>query len=552
MPNNASGWRSADAINRVPTVAVIGLGKIGLPLAVQYAQHGWHVLGCDINPHVVETINLGQSPVHEEPGLIAGVDAMVSRGLLHATLDTTEAVRQAKVVVVIVPVSIKAQCDVDFQTIDVVTAAIGAGLQPGTLVIYETTLPVGTTAQRCASILERTAKLQAGVDFLLAYSPERVLSGSIFRDLRTYPKVVGGIDEKSTSAAVAFYRSVLDAPIISMASTDEAEFVKLIEATYRDVNIALANEYACFADAFGLDVAAAIAAANTQPYSHIHSPGVGVGGHCIPVYPYFLLKQLEEGYGGHTCPPDRVPQGSPPLRIEGAQMLTLPRSARQVNDAMAEYAVKRIEAITGSLAQQSVLVLGIAYRGNVREVAFTSAQLLQHALLARGARVYVDDPLFSAAELSELGYTPLPAKHEHEIRAIVLQADHSSYRTLDFSRFAHCRVVMDGRRALCPEDIESLGMQYIAIGDGGQKKPTAGGTARTPYVPLERCPVGELSLSGEPECLSLHAQYSSNVQNTQEEECPPDGAFLSSHPVNGGGHPERIYSEAGNNRWSAS
>src|SRR2546425_190499 len=137
MPNNPFCRGGRDASLPPPSstqvVAVVGLGKIGLPLAVQYAQHGWHVLGCDINPHVVETINLGQSPVHEEPGLIAGVDAMVSRGLLHATLDTTEAVRQAKVVVVIVPVSINAQYDVDFQTIDVVTAAIGAGLQPGTL-----------------------------------------------------------------------------------------------------------------------------------------------------------------------------------------------------------------------------------------------------------------------------------------------------------------------------------------------------------------------------------------------------------------------------------
>src|SRR5260370_12441892 len=244
-------------------VAVVGLGKIGLPLAVQYAQHGWYVLGCDINPHVVETINLGQSPVHEEPGLIAGVDAMVCRGLLHATLDTTAAVRQAKVVVVIVPVSINAQYDVDVQTIDVVTAAIGAGLQPGTLVIYETALPVGTTAQRCASILERTAKLRACVDFLLAYSPERVLSGSIFRDLRIYPKVVGGIDEKSTSAAVAFYRSVLDAEIIIMASTDEAEFAKLIETTYPDVNIPLAHQYSSFPDPPTLDLSPPIKAANT-------------------------------------------------------------------------------------------------------------------------------------------------------------------------------------------------------------------------------------------------------------------------------------------------
>src|SRR5205807_9229179 len=125
-------------------------------------------------------------------------------------------------------------------------------------------------------------------------SPERVSSGSIFRDLRIYPKVVGGIDEQSTAAAVAFYRSVLDAEIITMASADEAEFVKLIETTYRDVNIALANEFACFADVHRLDVAAAIAAANTQPYSHIHSPGVGVGGHCIPVYPYFLLSGVEK------------------------------------------------------------------------------------------------------------------------------------------------------------------------------------------------------------------------------------------------------------------
>src|SRR6266852_1143428 len=533
MQNNSSNLYLTTS-----TVTVVGLGKIGLPLAVQYAQHGRRVIGCDINPEVVETINAGQSHIQEEPDLATEVFRLVESGMLSATVRTTDAVHNADVVIVIVPVVVDAQHKVNFDGIDAATMAIGAGLKPGTLVIYETTLPVGTTSGRFREILERSSNLQTGRDFSLAYSPERVSSGSIFRDLRIYPKVVGGIDEKSTSAAVAFYRSVLDAEIIIMASTDEAEFVKLIEATYRDVNIALANEYACFADAYGLDVAAAIAAANTQPYSHIHSPGVGVGGHCIPVYPYFLLKGLEE----------------PALQTHnvGAHMLTLLRSARHVNDAMAEYAVNRIEAITGSLAHQSVLVLGIAYRGNVRAVAFTSAQLLQHALLARGASVYVDDPLFSAAELSELGYTPLPAKHEHEICAIVLQADHSNYRTLDFSRFAHCRVVMDGRRALCPQYIESLGMQYIAIGDGGQKKPTAGGTARTPYVPLERCPVGELSLSGEPECLSLQAQYSLNVQNTQEEACPPDGVFLSSRPVNGGGYPERIYSEAGDNRWSTS
>jgi len=438
--------------NISPSVAVIGLGKIGLPLAVQFAQHGRRVIGCDINPQVVERINAGQSHIREEPELATEVPRLVHEKLLSATVNTTEAVRRADVVVVIVPVVVNEKHEVDFAAIDAATAAIGAGLQPGTLVIYEATLPVGTTAGRFARLLERTSNLQTGSDFHLAYSPERVSSGYIFRDLRIYPKVVGGTDEQSTRAAVAFYRSVLDADIITMASTDEAEFVKLIETTYRDVNIALANEFACFADAHGLDVAAAIAAANTQPYSHIHTPGIGVGGHCIPVYPYFLLASLK----------DRHVQ----IHDSKFQMLMLPRYARRINDAMAGYAVHRIEAITGPLTNRFVLILGVSYRGDVHEAAFTSTKLLQNALLEKEATVYIDDPLFSPDELRALGYNPLTPKLDNQIHAIILQASHQAYQSLDFSRFSRCQVVLDGRGALCREQIEALGMRYITIGDG--------------------------------------------------------------------------------------
>jgi nucleotide sugar dehydrogenase len=443
--------------NSLSNVAVVGLGKIGLPLAVQYALHGKHVIGCDINPLVVEAINAGRSHVQEEPELATEVPKLVRAGLLSATSDTTAAVRRASVVVVIVPVVVDAKHQVNFDAIDAATAAIGTGLQRGALVIYETTLPVGSTARRFAQILERTAHLKAGHDFSLAYSPERVSSGHIFRDLRIYPKVVGGINEKSTAAAVTFYGSVLDAEIITMNSADDAEFVKLIETTYRDVNIALANEFACYADAHGLSIAPAISAANTQPYSHIHAPGVGVGGHCIPVYPYFLLAGLEDRHVQKTYD-SQLP------------MLVLPRNARRINDTMAQYAVQRIEAVIGSLAHQSVLILGVAYRGNVRETAFTSAKLLQNALLEQNATVYVADPLFSEDELHSLGYTPLSPEVESEIRAIILQADHQAYHSLDFSRFAACQVVLDGRTALCRKKIESLGMRYITIGDGNNGK----------------------------------------------------------------------------------
>jgi nucleotide sugar dehydrogenase len=447
MSNTTPPYFSASS-----TVAVVGLGKIGLPLAVRYALQGHRVIGCDIDSRVVEVVNAGKSHVQEEPGLAMGVAEMVSKGILSATCYTAEAVRQAGVVVVIVPVVIDAKHEVNFEAIDAATTAIAAGLQPGTLVLYETTLPVGTTSRRLARLLEHTSQLKAGRDFSLAFSPERVSSGYVFRDLSIYPKIVGGIDEESTAAAVAFYRSVLDAEIITMASTEEAEFVKLIETTYRDVNIALANEYACYADAHGLDVAAAITAANTQPYSHIHMPGVGVGGHCIPVYPYFLLGDVEDRYN----------------QIHDSQlsMLLLPHFARRINDAMAEYAVHRIEGITGSLAGQMVLILGVAYRGDVREVAFTSAKLLQDALIEHGATVYADDPLFSADELHALGYAPLTPLVEDKIRAIILQADHKAYQSFDFSRLVRCQVVLDGRKALDYEKIESLGMRYISIGDG--------------------------------------------------------------------------------------
>ncbi len=423
------------------TVAVIGLGKIGLPLAIQYIQHGRRVIGCDINPAVVEGINAGQCHVLEEPGLPEMVEAAVHAGQLRATTDTTAGTREAEVVVVIVPVVVRGEGEVAFEGIDSATRAIGQGLAPGKLVVYETTLPVGTTWQRFRALLEQGSGLVAGRDFALAYSPERVSSRVIFRDLRIYPKVVGGIDARSTAQAVAFYSSVLDAEIIEVASADDAEFVKLAETTYRDLVIAYANELAHFADERGLDAYAAIAAANTQPYSHIPQPGVGVGGHCIPVYPYFLMRGAPEHF-------------------------SLPRRARTVNDGMAEYAVARLEAALGPLCGQSVALLGVAYRGDVKETAFTSARLLREALEAHGATVYADDPLFSDEELLAHGYTPLTAEHRQEVSALILQAAHSAYQTLDLAAFPRCRAVLDGRKALARETVELHGMLYLAIGEG--------------------------------------------------------------------------------------
>lgn len=228
-------------------VAVVGLGRIGLPLAIQYAWRSYRVIGCDSDARVVEGVNAGSAHIQEEPELEVWLGRALDRGMLCATQDTTEAVRQADVVVVIVPAQLNERHEADFQALDAATRAIGAGLRPGKLVIYETTVPVGATRLRLAPLLEEVSHLRAGRDFLLAYSPERASAGSVFHDLASYPKVVGGINEASLAAAAAFYESALDAPVLSMADTDDAELLKIVEMSYREMNRALAHEYARYA-----------------------------------------------------------------------------------------------------------------------------------------------------------------------------------------------------------------------------------------------------------------------------------------------------------------
>jgi nucleotide sugar dehydrogenase len=420
----------------VTRVAVVGLGKIGLPLAALYASKGAKVTGCDIDKSVVEAVNRGLSPVSGEPGLDEALrDARAAGGLV-ATTQTSAAVSDCDVVVLMVRVGLDGAGHAGYRQLDAAAAAIGHGLKPGTLVLLESTVPVGATRNHLGRLLAGTSGLNLG-DFHLAYSPERVSSGSVFRDLATYPKLVGGVDEASAHAASAFYRGMLEAPVLELASTETAEFAKLAESIYRDVNIALANELARAAEQLGVDYAAAAAAGNSQPYSHLHSPGLGVGGHCIPVYPYFLTQALD------------------------APLISL---SREINDSMAEHGVERLAGALNGLSGKTVLILGLSYRGDVKEAELSSALLVTDSLRHRGARVLVHDPLFSDQEIAAQGLEPAPLPPVEPMDAAILQAGHAVYRELDFRTFTGCRAVLDGRGFYSPGPIEGAGIRYIAIG----------------------------------------------------------------------------------------
>ncbi|MCC6790181.1 MAG: nucleotide sugar dehydrogenase [Thermomicrobiales bacterium] len=426
-------------------IAVVGLGHIGLPLAALYAAKGFRVRGCDINPAVVDMVNAGEG-YEDEDRLDDLVESVVGSGLLSAEATTTRAVASSDVVVVIVPLIVDGDKRVDYRSIDAATRDIAAGLQPGALVIYETTLPVGDTRHRFGKLLQEGSGLVPGSDFSLAFSPERVYVGRVFDDLAKYPKIVGGIDGESTVRAAEFYEAVLDAPIMQVENAETAEFCKLAETTYRDVNIALANEFACFAEEKGIDVLQAIDAANTQPFSHIHRPGIGVGGHCIPVYPYFYANATDYA--------------------------SIARLARGINDDMAAYAVGRLEAELGGLEACTVGILGYAYRENVKEDAFTVAARLIQLLRARGAAVVVHDPHFTRHELIRKRLVPFEPDDPPRLDALVLQAAHREYEDLDFLRFEGLRVVVDGRNAVAPERLPPS-VRYLGIGRGATRSEIA-------------------------------------------------------------------------------
>ena len=429
LPVHACGHDPAVAVSpwtgapgTAGTVAVVGAGKMGLPLCAQFADHGWHVIAVDVNQAVVDAINAGRSHVAEEPGLAELVADAHTGGRLRATTDGAAAAREADVVVLIVPVMLDDEHQPDYRYMDSAVASIAPGVHSGSLVIFETTLPVGDTRGRFLPRLVEASGLTAAQDLFVAFSPERLYSGAALKNLATYPKLVGGIGPASTARAAAFYDAVLDTEIVAMSNAEAAEFSKLADTTYRDVNIALANEFARYAERVGVDIHEVIAAANSQPYSHIHQPGLGVGGHCIPVYPHFLLSRAPE--------------------------LELVDLSRRTNDGQVGVAIKAIQGELGGLEGVPVLVLGLTYRHGVHELAYSRALPLIERLTHQGAIVSAYDPLLSPEETARCCATPWTWGEPGPFRAILTQTADPIFNQLDATWFPELEVVFDGRDSL--------------------------------------------------------------------------------------------------------
>lgn len=424
-------------------ICVLGLGYTGLPTASTFATHGVKVVGVDTNPAIIDTLRQGKLHIHE-PGLRTLVQAAIGSG----NLVIAESPEPADAFVIEVPTPFYEDKRADMRAVISATEAIVPHLRRGNLVVLESTSPPMTTNGLLAPILERSG-LRAGVDFYLAYSPERVMPGQILRELIENDRVIGGVNPVSAEMGRELYRIFVRGEIVLTDSTT-AEMVKLMENTYRDVNIALANEFSRLAERFGVDVWEAISIANRHPRVKILRPGVGVGGHCISVDPWFLVESA----------PD---------------LTALIRTAREVNDAQPAHVVGLIRkaaaqlkpAQSEPLSGRSITVLGLAYKEDVDDIRESPAIEVARLLSQAGARVNAYEPNRLNVHVDGVQTAVRLEDALAHAEIVVLLVGHSLFRGLDprlLASLTPARILVDCANSWAVPIWEGAGFTVFRLG----------------------------------------------------------------------------------------
>jgi UDP-N-acetyl-D-mannosaminuronic acid dehydrogenase len=416
------------------SLCIIGVGYIGLPTASLFASKGLQVTGMDINAEIIDGLKAGHLHIFE-PGLGDLFHNALQSG--HLTVSTE--VVPADAFIIAVPTPFYEDKKADLRAVVSAAESIVPHLQPGNLVILESTSPPRTTLDIVAPILEKTG-LKAGEDFLLAYSPERVLPGKILQELVANARVIGGVDRASAEAGRDLYRTFVEGEIILTDATT-AEMVKLMENTSRDINIAIANEFARLAQKFDVDIWEAISIANLHPRVQILRPGVGVGGHCISVDPWFLVEAAPET----------------------ARLIHM---AREVNDGQPDFVADLIESIVGGLQGKQVAFLGLAFKPNVDDLRESPAVELLHFLQARGATVLAYEPYRQHAGLPGVHQVETLDAALANADLIVLAVAHDEFKALDPEQIREktpAQWVFDGVNAWEKPAWEKAGFKFAGL-----------------------------------------------------------------------------------------
>ncbi len=419
-------------------ICVIGLGYVGLPTASLLASSGFQVLGVDLNKRIVGELNEGRS-ILQEAGLNTLVSAACKSGNLKASLKP----EPSDTFMICVPTPVTKEHKVDLKAVEGATRSIVPYLKKGNLVILESTSPVGTTRNTVGRILAEETGLVPGVDFMLCYCPERVLPGNTVAELINNDRIVGGFTRESAEQALALYERFCKGKV-SLTDDLTAEMCKLMENTYRDVNIAIANTFAKIAEDSGVNVWEAIGLANLHPRVKILNPGPGVGGHCIPVDPWFFV----EAYPKHTA---------------------LLESARHTNDGQAHRILARLIEHGHVKPGDKIAVLGASYKADVDDPRESPAEIFIHACKEKGINTQLHDPCCEEGDHHGIVTTRnLEATLKGAVAAVIL-TDHKVYRQLSskvFSDNMAAKVIYDGRNWLNHTSLKLSGFKVYVVGNG--------------------------------------------------------------------------------------
>lgn len=419
------------------TVTIVGLGYVGLPLACLCADKGYNVFGLVTNQKKVDLINKNQSPIDDEY-IINKFETIKNK--IKATTDAKECIPNSEIIIICVPTPINEDNSPDLTALKNSISTVSKLIKKNTLLIIESTIYPGTVDEVVVPILK-----EKGLDdIFISHCPERIDPGNKKWNVENLPRVVGGITKEATNKTAEFYKSILDGEITELSSIKAAEATKIMENTFRDINIAFINEMAMSFDKAGIDIIEVIKGASTKPFAFLpHYPGSGVGGHCISIDPYYLISKAKQLGFDH-------------------KFLSL---ARKINEGMPHYTIELLETelkkINKEIKNSKIGILGLAYKANVDDMRESPALKIIEILKGKNAETFVFDPhIKNDSDVKDVN--ELLEKSDY----IILATDHKEFKEIDLNLFKEndIKIIIDGRNCLDKEKIKSLGILYHGIG----------------------------------------------------------------------------------------
>jgi nucleotide sugar dehydrogenase len=420
-------------------ISVIGFGKIGQAVAANILQQDIYVTAIDTNPDLQKQFNSGTYYTNE-PGLNEILASAYQDNKL-VICDDFSLTKDSDAVIIAIPLLVDHEKKILDAPFLETMQEMAPFLSNKTVIVIETSVPVGFGRNHVVPAIELLGKMH-GTDFLLAHSPERIKSGTMLEQLLLIPKVMGGITNEAADKAFQIYQWFFKEELLhKVESMEAAEMVKLAGMIYRDVNIALSNQLAQFANAAGINFADLIPLINTDREADLLQPGIGVGGHCTPVYPYFLIENFKQA----------------------GLDFTLANQSRSINDQMADYAVSLIK---DKVKNKKALLLGLSFRPNVKEDALSTTYLLSEVLIRSGFEVQVHDVEFSEEEIKAKGFNAVADIYNSNAEVAFLVTMHKEYHQLDFERLSKkgVKYFIDGRNNIDRDKAEAAGIEYLGIG----------------------------------------------------------------------------------------